>query len=124
MKTTKIRQYIIFVLCILVLIFLIINACGNGDFKIFLEASKLIAAGKNPYHLWIFLSEGNYAYYFNSPLWAIILIPFNYLPPFVTNFVWLSANATLSVVSNCAFRDSGLLTAYYSNFSTRKQRKR
>jgi hypothetical protein len=76
-----------------VLTFLILTALGNGDFKVYLEASKLIAAGKNPYHLWIFISEGNYAFYFNSPLWAIILIPFSYLPSFITNLIWLSANA-------------------------------
>jgi hypothetical protein len=75
-----------------VLIFLVKIALGEGDFKVFLEASKLIAAGKNPYHLWIFISEGNYAYYFNSPFWALLLIPFTYLPSFITNFVWLAAN--------------------------------
>ncbi len=93
MKTTKIRPYVLVVGCILALIYLILIALGNGDFKVFLEASKLIAAGKNPYHLWIFISEGNYAYYFNSPLWAIILIPFSLLPSFIPNFIWLSANA-------------------------------
>jgi len=92
MKRIKIKQYIPYLLGVLVLGFLITKALGNGDFKVFLEAAKLVAAHKSPYHEWIFVSEGNYALYFNSPLWAIILIPFSYLPYVIPNFIWLFAN--------------------------------
>lgn len=115
MKTNKIRPYVFFIGCILVLIYLILNALGNGDFKVFLEASKLIAAGKNPYHLWIFVSEGNYALYFNSPLWAIILIPFSHLPSFITNFIWLAANV-------CFLYRIWILLIKYFDFSSLSER--
>lgn len=87
MTNTNVKL-ITYLLCVLVLGFLIIEALGNGDFKVFLEAAKLVAAHGNPYHVWI----GNYALYFYSPLWAIILIPFSYLPNVIPNFIWLLAN--------------------------------
>ncbi len=93
MKNTKIKRLIITLSCILILGFLVLKALHYGDFKVFLEAAKLVAAGKNPYHDWIFITEGNYALYFYSPLWAVILIPFTYLPGFIPNFIWLLANA-------------------------------
>ncbi len=77
---------------LLVLLFLIKEAQGNGDFKIFLEAANMIKGGKSPYQEWIFVSEGNYGQYFYSPLWAVLLIPFTYLPAFVPKFLWLGLN--------------------------------
>jgi hypothetical protein len=92
MTKPGIKKYILCLSGVMVLGFLIVEALGDGDFKVFLEAAKLVAAGKNPYHVWIFLSEGNFALYFYSPLWAMILIPFSYLPNFIPNFIWLMAN--------------------------------
>lgn len=106
MLITVIKKYAPYFLGILVLGFLIIESLGNGDFKVFLEAAKLVAAGKNPYHVWIFISEGNYAIYCYSPLWALILIPFSYLPNFIPNFIWLVANTWF------LFRIWMLLTKY------------
>ena len=88
----KIKQYSIYALYILVLAFIIKQALGSGDFKVFLEAAKLVASGKTPYNQWIFVSEGVTCLYFYSPLWACILIPFSYLPNFIPNFIWLLAN--------------------------------
>jgi hypothetical protein len=92
MPDTSIKRYISYLLFVLVLGFLILESLHNGDFKVFLEAAKLVAARKNPYHEWIFLSKGNYALYFYSPLWAFILIPFSHLPNVIPNFIWLLAN--------------------------------
>jgi hypothetical protein len=78
--------------CFFWLAFLVSQARGEGDFKVLLEAAKLVAAGKNPYNFWIFVSEGNYALYFYSPLWALILFPFRNLPNFIPNLLWLLAN--------------------------------
>jgi hypothetical protein len=91
-KTSPINRYAPCLLWAIVISFLIKCSLGNGDFKVFLEASKLVMNGKNPYHLWIFISEGNYAFFFNSPLWATLLIPFSLLPNFVANFLWLLLN--------------------------------
>ena len=92
MTNFNIKKYIPYLLCVFVLVFLIREALDYGDFKAFLEAAKLMAARKDPYHVWIFISEGNYALYFYSPLWAILLIPFSYLPNVIPNFLWLLAN--------------------------------
>jgi hypothetical protein len=92
MNHTNIKSYIFWLLGGLLLGFLVIKAMGHSDFKVFLEAAQLLAARKNPYHVWIFVSEGNYDLYFNSPLWAMILIPFSYLPSFIPSFLWLLAN--------------------------------
>jgi hypothetical protein len=92
MKNPGLKKYGLILLGVMVAGFLVVQALGDGDFKVFLEAARLVAAGKNPYHVWIFLSEGNYALYFYSPLWAMILIPFSYLPNFIPNFIWLTAN--------------------------------
>lgn len=79
-------------LILVVAVYCIKEALGNGDFKVFLEAAKLVRTGENPYNEWIFVSEGNYCLYFYSPLWAVLLIPFSYLPNFIANIIWLSAN--------------------------------
>jgi len=68
------------------------EAMGNGDFKVYLDAAKLIRNGENPYNKWLFVSKGNYCKYFYSPLWAVLLIPFSYLPNFIPNIIWLLAN--------------------------------
>ena len=89
---TTIKRFIPYLGGILVLVFLTRIAFTNGDFKALLEAAKLVAAGKNPYHVWIFVSEGNYDLYFYSPFWAVLLIPFTHLPNFIPNIIWLVAN--------------------------------
>lgn len=68
------------------------DALGNGDFKVFLEAAKLLRNHENIYNNWIYVSEGVYCFYFNSPLFALILIPFSYLPNFIPNLIWLLLN--------------------------------
>lgn len=88
----RLKKYIYSVLILLVVAYCIKEALGNGDFKVFLEAAKLVRNGENPYNKWIFVSEGNHALYYYSPLWAVLLIPFSYLPNFIPNIIWLSAN--------------------------------
>lgn len=92
MRLKSFTKYIYSVLILLVVAYVVKEALGNGDFKVFLEAAKLIRNGENPYNKWIFVSEGNYCLYFYSPLWAVLLIPFSYLPNFIPNIIWLSAN--------------------------------
>ncbi|TXC81946.1 glycosyltransferase 87 family protein [Luteibaculum oceani] len=82
-------------LYLLLAVYFIKEAMGNGDFKVFLEAAKMLRNGENPYNKWIFVSEGNYCLYYYSPLWATLLIPFSYLPNFVPNLLWLTLNFLL-----------------------------
>lgn len=92
MKKSLISKVLYALAALLILFYCVKEARGNGDFKIFLEASKMLRDGGNPYHVWHFVSEGNYGMYFYSPLWALVLIPFTYFPSFVPNFIWLLAN--------------------------------
>ena len=92
MSYKNLNKYIIFFLGLLALLLLIKYAMGNGDFKVFLEASKLVMSGQNPYNKWIFVSEESSCLYFYSPLCAITLSPFSYFPNFIPNLLWLIAN--------------------------------
>ena len=47
--SSKTKQYGIYLLSLLTLAFIIKQALGSGDFKVFLEAAKLVASGKTPY---------------------------------------------------------------------------
>jgi len=92
LKTLKKKQIINIILIVVVLAICIKNALENGDFKVFLEASKILKFGGNPYNNWIHVNGDNYCLYLYSPLWAVILIPFSYLPNFIPNILWLFAN--------------------------------
>ncbi len=92
MNQEKLKKGFYVVVGVLVSAFCIKLAFNNGDFKVFLEAAKLLKAGENPYNVWIFVSEGNYCLYFYSPLWVVLLTPFADLPNFIPNLIWLVAN--------------------------------
>lgn len=86
------KKYGVYILGIFVFLFCLKKAFTDGDFKVFLEAAKLVALGENPYNEWIFVNENSSCLYFYSPLWAMILVPFSYLPAFIPNMIWLLAN--------------------------------
>lgn len=92
MPLSTIKKIVFALLGALAVIIFIKEVQGNGDFKVFLEASKLIAEGENPYGEWIFVSEGNYAKYYYSPLWAVLLFPFLSLSNILPNAIWLLLN--------------------------------
>ncbi len=93
----KYKRILYFLLALLVILFLVKEAKGNGDFKVFLEASKLIFSGENPYQNWIFVDEGSYALYFYSPLWVVFLCPLTLLDPFFANLLWLSLSVAFTL---------------------------
>ncbi len=86
------KRYSLYLMGIALLIFLVLKSFHFGDFKVFLEAAKLVGKGESPYHQWLFVSQNVYCKYFYSPLWAVLLIPSTYLPYYLTNFFWLTAN--------------------------------
>lgn len=90
MKKKTNRKYYIGFLLVLLFLYLIILSQSKGDFKIFLEAAELLRQGKNIYN--VYLSDGIGLYYY-SPFFALLLIPFTYLPPFIPNLLWLIASA-------------------------------
>jgi len=79
-------------LLLFILVFCVKIALGNGDFKVFLEAAKIVREGGSPYNKWLHVGGNGYCLYFYSPLWAIVLIPFTYLNNFIPNIAWLIAN--------------------------------
>jgi hypothetical protein len=60
----------------------------NGDLTIFLDASRDLMQGENiytnMYNEW-------YRYYYDT-LFALLLVPFTFLPLFLVKFIWLSLN--------------------------------
>lgn len=72
--------------------YVIKESFGNGDFTLFLKASELMRQGHNPYGDWIQVKGENYARYFYSPLWAVLLFPFTHLPFIVGRTTWLILN--------------------------------
>ena len=73
---------------ILILFILLFEAKGEGDFHIFMSASKDLLAGKNIYtelyHEW-------YHYYYNI-VFALILAPFSFVPFYLAKLFWLLLN--------------------------------
>jgi hypothetical protein len=72
-----------------VLAYVILKSAGDGDFTVFLEASRAMRFHQDMYGLW--LNKICCRYYY-SPLFAVILLPFTYIPYFVAYFLWLGAN--------------------------------
>ncbi len=92
MKNTIIKKVLLIFVGLVVFTFIIVESLKNGDFKVFLEAAQNVKNGISPYNVWFFVSKGNYCQYFYSPLFAIILIPFRYLPFHIVNLIWLIVN--------------------------------
>ena len=73
---------------LVILIIILFEARGKGDFNIFILASKDLLLGKNIYE--IHYVDG-YHYYYDI-LFALILVPFTYLPLYVVKLIWLILN--------------------------------
>ena len=86
------KKYTIGFLLVLLVAYLAILAKEKGDFRCFLEAAGLMREGKNIYG--VYLSDGIGLYYY-SPLFAMLLVPFTYVPPFIPNLLWLIFSAFL-----------------------------
>lgn len=63
----------------------------DKDFDVFIGASKLILDGKTCYDVWIPVG-GSFLLYYYSPLFALLLSPFSYLPQYLNNIIWFLAN--------------------------------
>jgi hypothetical protein len=71
-----------------VLVFLGVKAYNGGDFDVYLHAAEKLARGENIYRP-PFLHKLPYIY---STFFALVLVPFTYLPRVVTEYAWLLAN--------------------------------
>jgi hypothetical protein len=71
-----------------VLLILLYMAQGRGDFYVFISASKDLLLKKNIYQ--IMHNEGCHYYY--DVLFALILVPFSYMPFYIAKLIWLIIN--------------------------------
>jgi hypothetical protein len=78
-------RILLYVFGLAVLIFCIDRARKGSDFEVYLAAAKTILATGNIYDATNTLN----VQYFYSPLFALVLVPFTYLPAFVVKLTWL-----------------------------------
>lgn len=73
---------------VIVLIIILFEAQGKGDFNIFISASKDLMLKKNIYsNLY-----NEYYHYYYDVLFALVLVPFTYIPLYITKVIWLLVN--------------------------------
>ena len=92
MKTNLLTYSIKVCIVILIIVYCVIQGYKGGDFRIYLGAAELLKEGKNCYNVWIHLGGDNYCGYSYSPIFAILLIPFTFLPHPSVQILWLFAN--------------------------------
>ena len=73
----------------IILIIILFEAKGEGgDFNIFISASRDLLLGKNIYKI----QYNEWYHYYYDILFALILVPFTYLPLFIAKLIWLISN--------------------------------
>ncbi len=92
MNKARLKKFATLLFALFWLLFLIKEAFGNGDFAVYLKAAERVANGESPYNEWIFIDVGNYCQYYYSPLWLVLLLPFQKVAYFAPNLIWLLAN--------------------------------
>ena len=73
---------------LVILIIILFEAQGKGDFNIFISASRDLMSGKNIYQI----QYNEWYHYYYDVLFALILIPFSYLPLYLVKIIWLLLN--------------------------------
>lgn len=76
------------VLALIILIFCIDRARKDTDFDVYLEAAKVLLSGGDIFDEDLTLD----VQYFYSPFFALILVPFSFLPAFIVKLAWLLLN--------------------------------
>lgn len=64
---------------------------ADKDFTVFVGAAKLVLEGSSCYEVWIHVGKEGLKYFY-SPLFAVLLFPFTYLPQEPGNAIWLALN--------------------------------
>lgn len=82
------KNWIYFIISIVLLAYLLIEAQGEGDFHIYMSASKDLFTGENIY----IKTYGDGFHYLYSIAFAIVLYPFSFLPFYLVKFLWLAFN--------------------------------
>ena len=71
-----------------ILLIILYEAQGKGDFNIFLSASKDLIEGKNIFEI----HYNEWYHYYYDPLFALLLFPFTFLPLYAAKVIWLLLN--------------------------------
>lgn len=69
-------------------------ALHDKDLDIFVGASRLVAEGKTCYEVWLKSGTSGLKYFY-SPLFAVLMMPFSYLPQWGYNLLWTSVSLLL-----------------------------
>lgn len=86
------RQWLVVFLGLGAVVFCISRALkGGADFDVFLQAGQKLVHHQDIYRP-PFLND---LQYYNGPLFALLLAPFSFLPPFVPKFLWLIASTAM-----------------------------
>jgi hypothetical protein len=88
MQTFLKKYWSYFLLGIILLAIILFEAQGQGDFYIFLSASRNLFLGKNIYQIQY---VDSYHYYYDV-LFTLILFPFTFLPLYLVKVIWLILN--------------------------------
>jgi hypothetical protein len=73
--------------------FVLFESASQGDFLIYLDASRDLIAGKDVYSS---MYNADYHYYYDL-IFALVLYPLTFLPLYLSQLIWLSLNAVLIV---------------------------
>ncbi len=72
----------------IILVIILFEAQGKGDFNIFISAARDLLLGKNIYTI----QYNDWYHYYYDILFALVLIPFTYLPLYIVKVIWLLLN--------------------------------
>ncbi|MFL5753705.1 MAG: glycosyltransferase family 87 protein [Bacteroidia bacterium] len=87
-RTMNKQSYTNYLLLLLAVIYILIEADGRGDFYIFLSASEDLFKGENIYTK-MYVDGYHYLY---SLFFAVILKPLSYFPLYLSKVLWLAMN--------------------------------
>lgn len=73
---------------LIILVVVLYESKGEGDFKIFIDASRDLILGKNIYQE----VYNNWYHYYYDILFALFLVPLSFLPLYFSKLIWLSLN--------------------------------
>lgn len=73
---------------LIVLLIILIEARGKGDFSIFISASEDLLSHKNIYGI----QYNEWYHYYYDVVFALILVPFSFLPLYLVKVMWLALN--------------------------------
>lgn len=88
-----VKQYPALITAALLLPYFIVKALKGGDFVVYLAAAEQLRSGKDCYNVWLHYQGGDWAsMYGYSPFFAVLLIPFSYLPAYIPQLLFLVAD--------------------------------